>query len=51
MLDCFTEDPEFVDLVSLIVVSTGTTKSGKAIKIHPFGGRFVSVIGNHALFH
>jgi hypothetical protein len=50
-LDCFTEDPEFVDLVSLIVVPTGTTKSGEAIKIHQFGGRFVSVIGNHALFH
>jgi hypothetical protein len=50
-LDCFAENQGFADLVPLTVVPTGTTKSGEAMQINRFGGRFVSVIGNHALFH
>ena len=50
-LDSFTEDQEFADIVPLTVVTTGTTKSGEAMQIHKLGGRFVSVIGDHALFH
>ncbi len=50
-LDSFTADPGFTDLVPLTIVPTGTTKSGEAMQINRFGGRFVSVIGNHALFH
>jgi hypothetical protein len=50
-LDSFTEEPEFADLVPLTIVPTGTTKSGEAVQINRFGGRFVSVIGTHALFH
>jgi len=50
-LECFGEESEFADLVPLTIVPTGTTKSGEAMQINRFGGRFVSVIGNHALFH
>ena len=50
-LDSFSADPGFADLVPLTIVPTGTTKSGEAMQINRFGGRFVSVIGNHALFH
>ena len=50
-LDYFAADPGFADVVPLTVVPTGTTKSGEAMQINRFGGRFVSVIGNHALFH
>ena len=50
-LGCFGEESDFADLVPLKVVPTGTTKSGEAVQINRFGGRFVSVIGSHALFH
>ena len=50
-LGCFGEEPGFTDVVPLKVVPTGTTSSGEAVQINKFGGRFVSVIGNHALFH
>ena len=50
-LECFTADPGFADLFPLTIVPTGTTKSGEAMQINRFGGRFVSVIGNHAFFH
>jgi hypothetical protein len=33
------------------VVPTGTVGGGEALQIHRMGGRFVSIIGGHSLFH
>jgi hypothetical protein len=43
--------PEFENLSELTVMPTGRVFGGEAEQIHERGGRFVSIIGHHDLFH
>ncbi|MCH8222851.1 MAG: hypothetical protein IH868_05505 [Chloroflexi bacterium] len=49
-LDCLA-GPEFEGLPELTVHPTGQVFGGEAQQIHSRGGRYVSIVGGHALFH
>ena len=49
-LECLA-GPEFDGLPELTVFPTGQIYGGEAQQIHSRGGRYVSIVGHHALFH